>query len=209
MLKYIVGIVIAVVIAVGAYYAWNFGKGIGQSNGENQEQVETPAAIATTTYSGTTFSLVHPVNFTVDPLYKYQGVPNKPIDGVKFTVPMTMATGTTLASDSYLSVEWLPRAQTCTGDIYILENVKAAERLENGVEYSVASTSEGAAGSLYEEEVYALTDSSPCIAVRYVIHSVNEGNFATGTVRQFDRTALLRAFDEIRHSITLIPQATP
>jgi hypothetical protein len=74
--------------------------------------------------------------------------------------------------------------------------------MENGAEYSVATSSEAAAGNLYEEMVYALSGISPCTAVRYYIHSSNIGNYATGTI-EFDRAALLAAFDKIRMSLTL------
>ena len=40
----------------------------------------------------------------------------KLIHGVKFTIPMTMATGTNLSSDTHLSIESLPRAKNCTGE---------------------------------------------------------------------------------------------
>ena len=117
-----------------------------------------------------------------------------------------MATGTNLSSfDTGISVESLPRAQKCAGDIYILENVRASEVVENGVTYSVATTSGAAAGNLYEEMVYALADSSPCTAMRYFIHSTNIGNYEPGAVQEFDKNALLTIFDEIRRSIVLTP----
>jgi len=158
---------------------------------------------ATSTYATSTFSLVHPADFVVDELYAYQGVPNKPIPGIKFTIPGAMATGTNLSSDTGLSVESLPRAQICTGDIFILDDVPAIDLTENGVVYSIATTSGAAAGNRYEERVYAFKNSSPCTAVRYFIHSTNIGNYATGTVREFNENALIRVFDEIRTSLKL------
>ena len=205
MLKYITGIVVLVIVAVGAYYVWTFIQQ-GQSAAPEDSVPLQPQQPATTTYATTTFSLVYPANFVLDENYAYEGVPNKPIPGVKFTIPLSMATGTNLSSfDTGIAVESLPRAQKCAGDIYILENVRASEVVENGVTYSVATTSGAAAGNLYEEMVYALADSSPCTAMRYFIHSTNIGNYEPGAVQEFDKNALLTIFDEIRRSIVLTP----
>lgn len=160
---------------------------------------------ATSTYATSTFSIVYPSDYTVDESYKYDRVnPKKPISGVKFTVPGAMATGTNLASDTYLSVEWLPRAKKCTGDIYLAANVRAQTMTDtNGVEYSVATSSGAGAGNLYDEMVYALSGSSPCTAVRYYIHSSEIGNYTPGSVQPFDQASLLSAFDKIRRSLVL------
>ena len=64
---------------------------------------------------------------------------------------------------------------------------------ENGTEYSVASLSDAGAGNLYEEKVYALVGTSPCLAVRTFIHSTNIANYDPGTVTAFDEAALTGA----------------
>ena len=148
---------------------------------------------------------MYPQDFTLNESYAYTGVPNKPISGVKLTIPAKMATGTNLGADTGLSVESLPRARSCTGDIYLLDNVRAENVVENGIEYSVASTSDAGAGNFYEETVYALPGSKPCTAVRYFIHTTNIGNYPEGTVREYDRGALLADFDKIRWSLELKP----
>lgn len=204
MLKYIIGVVLVAILATGGYYVWEAMKieqGATPPPGPSQQQVVLPTA--TTTYATSTFSLIHPADFSVDELYAYQGVPNKPIPGIKFTIPGTMATGTNLSGDTGLSIESLPRAQVCTGDIFVLQDVPAIDMTEDGVVYSIATTSSAAAGNRYEERVYALKNSLPCTAVRYFIHSTNIGNYATGTVREFNESALIRAFDEIRLSLKL------
>lgn len=195
MAKYVIGMIALVLVAAGGYYMW---ASPGTTPEETPPVVEVPT---TNTYATSTFSIVYPKEFTLDTSYKYEGVPKKPIDGVKFTIPLTMATTTNLSADSYVSVEWLPRAKTCTGDIYIPTNVKASEKTEGGVKYSIATTSGAAAGNLYEEYVYAFPESSPCVAVRYFIHSTNLGNYTPGAVRAFDRALLMRTFDSIRQSL--------
>lgn len=210
MTKYIAGAVGLIIILAGGYYLLKTMK-----TAPPQGSIQTgPAPVATSTYTGANFSVVYPADYTVDAAYTYDQVnPKKPIAGVKFTIPGTMATGTNLGSDTYISVEQLPRAKSCTGDIYLHDNVKAQTLNDsNGVTYSVATTSGAGAGNLYEEAVFALTGSSPCTAVRYYIHSSNIDNYTPGAVQPFDMQALLAAFDTIRHSLVLgasAPAPTP
>ena len=208
MNKFIIGGIIIVFVAAAGIFVW---KTLPNSKAPVQQPAPQPQEMATSTYATTTFSVVYSRDFTADDSHVYDQVnPNKPISGVRFTAPVAMGTGTNLANDTYLSVEQLPRAQNCTGDIYLAANVKASEVTESGVKYSLATSSGAAAGNLYEEMVYALSGSSPCTAVRYYIHSTNIGNYATGTV-EFDRAALLAAFDTIRQSLVLgsTPASTP
>ncbi len=164
---------------------------------------------ATYASSSTGVTIKYPRTYRLDAGYQYEGVPNKPIPGVKFLIPLEMATGTNLsAADSGVSVEQLPRALACTGDIFVLPNVKATAMSENGVTYSLATTSEAAAGNRYEEYVYAIAGSRPCTAVRYFIRYAAIENFPSqagepGAVREFDRAALLADFDKIRTSLVL------
>ena len=201
MAKYIVGVIVFVIVAVGAYYTW-------QAMGTSivPPAPPPPPQHTTSTYATSTFSLVYPSAYSVNDAYTYDAFEGKPIAGVKFTVPASMTEGTNLSSETGVSVEWLPRAQKCTGDIYVLPNVRATSLLVGSTTYSVATTSEAAAGNLYEEQMFAIADSKPCTAVRYFIHSTNIGNYpqeGEGAVREFGRDALLREFDGIRDSLIL------
>ncbi|MBV9159864.1 MAG: hypothetical protein JO019_04680 [Candidatus Kaiserbacteria bacterium] len=205
MAKYVVGVIAFILVVAGGYWLLK-GKSAAPSQDMTGSTTTTtmPQQAATSTYATSTFSVVYPNDFTVDPNYTYTQVnPAKPIAGVKFTIPMTMATGTNLSSDTYVSVEQLPHAKNCTGDIYLHDNVKAVSMSDNGVTYSVASTTGAGAGNFYEEWVYAISGSSPCTAVRYFIHSGNIGNYPPGTVTEFNKDALTAAFDSIRRSLTL------
>ena len=197
--KYIIAALVAVlVIALGTGLVLQLR---GKSVLPKQEpSIEQPQV---STYATSTFSISYPPAFTVDDGYAYEGVPKKKVAGVKFSIPGAMATDTNLSSDSYISVESLPRAKKCTGDIYLYQNVRSVEMTVGSSTYSVATTTGVAAGNLYEEQVYALTGSNPCTAVRYYIHSGAIGNYPEGTVREFDRSALLSAFDAIRNSLNL------
>lgn len=200
MAKYVISAIVIILIAISGYYAW-------QAFGSAPTPSSTPEAAATmNTYATSTFSIQYPSNFTVDESYTYDQFEGKPIAGVSFTIPASATEGTNLSSDTYLSVEWLPRARNCTGDIYIPANVKAAPLSMGTTTYSFATTSGVAAGNIYEEHVYAVKGSKPCTAVRYLLHSGNIGNYPAegeGAVTEFDRADLLQKFDAIRDSLIL------
>lgn len=210
--------------ASGARYAtesesvvfWNKGDTAFITEGAQGEtysncEIEVPGQEPRSSYASSTMgvSIKYPKSYTLNADYQYLGFLKKPIKGVKVLIPATMATGTNLSmNDTGVSIEQLPRAQSCTGDIFIVDNVKATSVTENGVSYSVATTSGAGAGNLYEEMVYAISGSKPCTAVRYFIHSMNIGNFEPGVVREFDRMALLAAFDKIRASLVVTATST-
>jgi uncharacterized protein len=149
------------------------------------------------------FSIRYLRDYTVDPAYRYEGLgPGKEISGVSFTIPEAMTKGTNLSDDSYISVETLPDAASCTAGLFS-DAEEVRDEKEGKTEYSVAELGEGAAGNVYEEHVYALVGSSPCLAVRYLIHSGNMAMYDPGAVRAFDEPALLRQFDKIRKSLVI------
>jgi membrane-bound inhibitor of C-type lysozyme len=153
------------------------------------------------------FSLRYPTGYVVDASYQYQELgPGKTINGIKFTIPESIATGTNLASDSYVSVEEIQQtqAQSCTADLF-LDHAPALVSVDDGdMTYSVASTTGAGAGNRYEETVYALPYTNPCIAVRYFIHYGVLENYPPGAVAQFSEQALHSQFDQIRRSLTIV-----
>ena len=195
----IISLVVIICIAGAGFFAW---KTFGPKPAPAVPQV---AVDTRSTYATSTYSVRYPGNFVLNAQYAYdQFGPKKLINGVKFIIPASMATGTNLsANDTGVSVEQLPRAKNCTGDIYLLASVTAHDIIENGTEYSFASSTGAAAGNLYDEQVYALATSSPCTAVRYFIHSSNISNYPAGMVSEFDRAALITAFDKIRQSVLM------
>lgn len=209
MLKYVIGGVGVVVVLAGAYYFLTIGKPVPGPQPTGEEQV-----VSNPTYATSTYAIEYPSDYTKDENYAYdQFGPEKLIHGVKFTIPMAIATGTNLSADTYLSVEQLPRAKNCTADIYLKQDVKAISFTENGVAYSVATSSDAATGNVYEEYVYALAGANPCTAVRYFIHYGNMGNYPSagqpGAVQEFNRGALISAFDAIRHTLRLNGVSAP
>ncbi len=151
------------------------------------------------------FSIEYPKGFGVNESYRYTGLgAGSEIEGVSFTVPEEMSNGTTLSSDTYLSVEklaYVPSA--CTPDLF-MDNVMQTSTLDDdGKHYDVALGGDAGAGNFYQNIVFSIPGSSPCTAVRYLIHSTNINNYEPGTVEEFDSPSLLRVFDEMRRSLTL------
>lgn len=142
--------------------------------------------------------------FKVDPSYRYQALgPGRDIAGVRFTIPASMATGTNLSNDSYLSVEEIPRAKECSAALFVSPGIAPVALTDGVTAYSVATSSDAGLGNRYEETVYALPGTNPCIAVRYFVHYGAFENYPPGMVRQFDREALLALFDSIRRTLVI------
>lgn len=157
------------------------------------------------------FSIRYADGFSVDPNYQYQELgPGNEISGVKFTIPASMATGTNLSPDTYFSVETISLAtstvSSCEASLFLDVRALADEPAsitENGITYSVASSTDAAAGNRYEETVYAIPGTNPCIAVRYHIHYGVFENYEPGTVKRFDRSAVIDQFDAMRKTLIL------
>jgi membrane-bound inhibitor of C-type lysozyme len=155
--------------------------------------------------SGNGFSIRLPEGYAVDESYRYQAFgPGKEIVGIKFTIPESAATGTNLSSDTYISVEGIPATPTCQAKLF-LDGVTTDEVVTDGdVTYSVASSTGAAAGNRYEETVYALPGTNPCISVRYLVHYGVIGNYPAGTVHEFDAAALRAQMDAIRRTLVVV-----
>jgi membrane-bound inhibitor of C-type lysozyme len=153
------------------------------------------------------FSIRYPSGFTTDESYSYEALgPGKSIAGVKFTIDPAIAQGTNLGPDSYVSLEEIPNAKTCSASLFVDKNLAVgAPKIvtENDTTYSTVSTSDAGAGNRYEETIYALPGRNPCIAVRYFIHYGVFENYPTGTIKQFDETALKALFGQIRDTLVV------
>jgi len=154
--------------------------------------------------STTGFVLRYPADYSLDTAYTYQALGrDKDIKGVKFTIPSSFATGTNLSSfDTGVSVEAIPEATDCHAGLFLDGKTEVKTISENGREYSFTTTIGAAAGNRYEESVWAFPVGNTCLAVRYFIHYGAIENYEPGLVREFDRTALINQFDQIRQTLT-------
>lgn len=194
-------IALGVILILGGagFFAWSM---FGGGAEEPVVVAPLPPPPTENTFSSSTLgvSIKYPKEYIFNSAYAYDAFGQKKlIQGVKFSIPATMATGTNLAADSGVSLEWLPNARNCTGDIYLKANVKPLRITEGTTEYSLATSSTKVGGGTNEEWVYALVGSKPCTAVRYFIHTTAD----TSTPQQFDRASLLFQFDKIRKSLVV------
>jgi membrane-bound inhibitor of C-type lysozyme len=150
------------------------------------------------------FSIRYPAGYMIDTAYEYQGLgPGKGIGGAKLTVPADIAVGTNLSGfDTGVSIESIPAVQDCHAGLFLDGNVNTQTVSDSGTDYSFTTMTQGAAGNRYEEDVWAIPGSDPCVAVRYLVHSTVIENYPAGTVSEFDRTGLLGQFDKIRRTLT-------
>jgi len=156
------------------------------------------------------FSIRLPIGYTTDESYVYQELgPGKNSAGVKFTIPSSVATGTNLGEDSYISVEEVPQsvllAKECSAAFFVDPETSVRTIVDGDITYSFASSTGAGAGNRYEETVYALSGTSPCVAVRYFIHYGVIENYPAGAVREFDKQSLIAQFDSIRRTLIIAP----
>jgi membrane-bound inhibitor of C-type lysozyme len=154
--------------------------------------------------SAQSFTVRYPIGFIPEASYTYTNLgPKKTIHGIKLAMPASMAAGTNLSPDSYVSIEEIPKTTTCSAELFVQKGAKAISFTENGTEYSIATSSDAGAGNRYEETIYAFPGTNPCVATRYFIHYGAYENYPPGTVAQFDREAILGIFDKIRRTLTI------
>lgn len=154
------------------------------------------------------YSISYPASWKPDTNYIYAGFgPDHEIHGVAFQIPQTLTKGTNLSANlTSLSVEGLP-GNHCRAARFIPNPSYQKMVQDGGRSWSTAKSSEGAAGNFYDTVVFALPESSPCLAVRYSIHSTNISNYDPGSVQPFDRVGLLKTFATIRHTLRVKPSS--
>ncbi|MDB5224577.1 MAG: hypothetical protein JWO43_199 [Candidatus Adlerbacteria bacterium] len=206
MKNILIGFAALVILIVGAWFVVTHPKTAEPITQEPVATSTNSSLTQTYTDSAARFSIRYAPNMAVDKEYQYTNLgPSKTISGVKFTIDPAVATGTNLSSDSYLSVEQISNVTSCTADLFIdtSNGAKATTVTDGSVSYSVATTTGAGAGNRYEETVFALPGTSPCIAVRYMIHYGVFENYPAGSIKEFDRAALLDQFDQMRRTLTV------
>lgn len=136
--------------------------------------------------------------------YELAAAGERTIHGVRFRIPESLAAGTNLSTwDTGLSVETRTGMAVCTADSFLVARAAAEVVVLDGTEYSVARSRAAAAGNRYEEVVWVVTGSDPCVAVRYFIHYGVLENYDPGTIEAFDREGLVGIFDAMRRTLVL------
>lgn len=207
-MKNTIGVVVVLGLLVVGYYIYN--------NQKPTVVVVTPPVVIvppvivtpdplTQNYTNSVYgySMRYPAGYTVDEKYKYAAMgPSKTIVGTKFTIPASAATGTNLSRDTYISVEQIKTSKACTGSLFLGNVMATSTRVDNGITYSVAISSDAGAGNRYEETVYATPLGNSCMGIRYFVHYTVFENYPAGSIERFDAQALLDQFFAIRKTIT-------
>ena len=78
--------------------------------------------------------------YVVNETYSYDALgPGKEIAGTSFKIPSNMTVGTNLSTDTYISVEHMPQATSCTPLAFLGQSSNAPKTLKEGsVTYLVA-----------------------------------------------------------------------
>ncbi|MDB5225171.1 MAG: hypothetical protein JWL87_123 [Candidatus Adlerbacteria bacterium] len=202
-MKATLGVLVVLVLILGVWLSLTMGR--IEPAEQSGNATTTPSGFVAYDNSAYGFSLLYPEGYSVVEPYAYQALgPGRDIAGVKFVVPAEMATGTNLSPDSGISIEFLPGAvNSCSAEIYMSNPTYEGFVDENGKRFSVARGGGAGAGNRYEERVYATPIEGGCVGVRYFIHSTTVENYPEGTVREFDRAALVSQLDAIRKSLVL------
>lgn len=201
-------LVLAVVVLLGygiGRYAGFFGTTapVDATSNTTTPPVATQPTSGWSTYTNDQLSIEYPDGYSVNSKYTYTALgPNKDIPGVSFTIPASLAAGTNLSKDTYLSVERLDSA-SCEAKVFIDNTQSTRSVEENGKTWSVAQGGGAGAGNFYDETVYAIKVGAQCYGLRLFIHSTNIGNYDPGTVREFDREALDEVFAQFRATFTI------
>jgi hypothetical protein len=155
------------------------------------------------------FSIAYPEGWSVDKEHAYPNtVHDERLAGVAFMVPLDLSAKTNLSSDSYIAVESAGGAPACDATAFLDQPETTRNEMQRKLRWSVGRMGDAGAGNFYDETVYALEGSKPCLAIRYFIHSTNVANYPEGTVRQFDRAALTAMYDRIRSTFALAKHDT-
>jgi hypothetical protein len=182
---------------------------IGACDGESSSDTPRPAQQPPTGWriygdAKLGFSVAYPAKWRVDRAHVYPTpIDDTRIVGVAFMIPPKLALHTNLSTDSYLSIESAPSTDTCKPNAFLATSDTQRDEDHGSLLWSVATSGDAGAGNLYDETVYALKGSHPCLAIRYFVHSTNVGNYTPGTVKQFDRAGLFGTFDRIRSTFAL------
>ncbi len=152
------------------------------------------------------FSISYPNGWTVDSKFVSVSLgPDHEIKGIAFVIPPGLARGTNLSSDNtQISIESIPGGD-CKPSQFVEPAEHIGKLMADRRTYSTAASEDAGAGNRYETLLFVVDGTSPCIAVRYLIHSTNIGNYDPGTVKPFDRDKLIKQFDAVRATLRLSP----
>lgn len=147
-------------------------------------------------------SMRYPSDFKVDEDYSYAGLGrDTQIRGTSFAVPESKLKDTNLLPGTQVSIEVIPNMPSCNVQFFMADPNNIRSFIEGDVLYSSAVKKNANAKDEYEEQVYAISGASPCIAIRYSIHSAPSTSYNASEMRAYAREDLISVFDTMRRSL--------
>lgn len=145
-----------------------------------------------------------PKEYTIEENYIHEITPTRRTTGVKFIIPESITQGTNLSKDTSISIESIPDAEYCTAELFTYYPAHKPDIItEDNRVYSLITSNEAGASNRYEEFIYTINDSNPCIAIRYFIHYSAFENYPDGSVKEFDKQSIIESFDRMRRSVVI------
>jgi hypothetical protein len=149
-----------------------------------------------------------PENWTIQTDYTFDALgPGHPLSGVLFSIPQSAAAGTNLSSlGTGVAVVMPPPPQPCNARDYLATARDSVELGEAGTLWTLARATEIGAGTRSTTQIFARRIKGRCLLVLYLVHTTDLSAYPKGSVQPYDQVALIRAFDQLRHS--LVPSSS-
>ncbi len=201
-----VGAIVIIAVGVGLLLSAFFSF-FGTQNVAEAPEVASEESATSFTSDAYGFSVRYPNGFLVQNDYRYAALgPGREIPGVAFLVHAVLIAGTNLSADSALTVEVLENVESCTADLFVGEGAEVSSRTDvQGRTWSVAEVSDAGAGNLYYSRVNAIAWGPRCYGLRLFAHTTRIENYDPGTVTEYDRAALDRAYEAFVASFQITP----
>jgi Ig-like domain-containing protein len=116
-------------------------------------------------------------------------------------VNLPFASGTNL-QEKYVQVDVVENANPCVSPV-LGSQVASQNVTINGITFAQQTSSEGAAGNIYDTVAYSTVRNNACISLTFVLHSTNPGNYPTPPP-VFDKNAESAVFTTIINSFNWI-----
>lgn len=97
-----------------------------------------------------------------------------------------------------VSASFAPSTSSCLALDLPISNGFKVQRDINGVTFNVATSTEAAAGNLYDSTIYrALVGGQLCVELKETIHTGNIANYPSGTVSEVNKKVVQNQLDSI------------
>lgn len=147
-------------------------------------------------FSNNSFLIKYPKDFSTKIDHIEYGLDTE-LKGVTFTIPATLTSGTNLSKDSAVIIVENPYlSESCSAEqLATAMNIPTQSSFVaiGNTNYTIAKGGDAGAGNFYEH-IYIAIPGDICRGAVLFIHSTNIGNYDPGTIKEFDKSALLSIF---------------